>query len=128
MNSDQNVERSVLGLMLLDGEAFTEASELDSDDFYLPSHRVIFNRLVTMDGDGLEIDQVTLVAELVHCGEMDAVGGPGYVADLTTLVPPNSKLKTYLKLLRRHAVARKAIALCDAARGRLEDGVILEKF
>ncbi len=54
-------ERSVLGAILLDNEAFHPAIEtLEPGDFYQDGHRKIFARMVALSEERRAIDLVTL--------------------------------------------------------------------
>ena len=60
-----DVERSILGAILLDNLAYNEAAEhLKPEDFSLDSHRRIFSRMVDWRNLPRPIDLITLVEEL----------------------------------------------------------------
>ena len=81
-------ERSVLGAILIHNDAFNMAAQvIDSADFYRDDHRRIFNCMVSLSERNAAIDFVTLKDELARGGELDAVGGPAYVAGLADGVP-----------------------------------------
>ena len=74
-------ERSVLGAILVHNDAFNLAAQvIDSGDFYRDDHRRIFDCMVALNERNAAIDFVTLKEELSRGGELDAVGGPAYVA------------------------------------------------
>ena len=58
-------ERSILGAILLDNHALNAAIEkVRSDDFFLPQHRQIFERMVQLGEKQQAIDIVTLMEDL----------------------------------------------------------------
>ena len=74
-------ERSVLGAILIHNDAFNLAAQvIDSGDFYRDDHRRIFDCMVALNERNAAIDFVTLKEELSRGGQLDAVGGPAYVA------------------------------------------------
>ena len=76
-----DAERSVLGAILIDNEAFNvAASVIDARAFFRDAHRRIFDRMVALSERSQPIDLVTLKEELERAGELDEVGGPAYIA------------------------------------------------
>ena len=54
-------ERAILGAVILDNEVFDQAAELlVSEDFYLESHRRIYDTIVSLAGASRAIDILTL--------------------------------------------------------------------
>jgi replicative DNA helicase len=81
-------ERSILGAILLDNLACSEAAEhLKPEDFSLDSHRRIFTRMVDLAESSRPIDMITLVEELDRRKELEAVGDVGYISGLVDGVP-----------------------------------------
>lgn len=63
-------ERSILGAVLLDNHALNAAIEkLRTDDFFLPQHRKIFERMVQLGEKQQAIDTITLMEDLTRRGE-----------------------------------------------------------
>src|ERR1041384_7119281 len=70
--SNLDAERSVLGAILLDNRVCNQAMELlRRDDFYLDSHRKLFDRMVSLSEQGRAIDTLTLGEELRRNGEFE---------------------------------------------------------
>src|SRR5262252_1291269 len=83
-----DAEKSVLGAILINNDAFNHAAELiDSRDFFRDAHRRIFDRMVALSERGDAIDFITLKEELSRAGDIEEVGGPAYLAALTDGVP-----------------------------------------
>src|SRR5579862_1215315 len=81
-------ERSILGAVLLDNHALNAAVErLRSDDFFLPQHRSIFERMVQLAEKQQGIDPVTLMEALSLSGELEAAGGVAYLSSLADGLP-----------------------------------------
>ena len=81
-------ERSVLGAILVQNDAFNMAAQvLKSEDFYRDAHRRIFDCMAALSERSHAIDFVTLKEELSRSGNLDEVGGPAYVASLADGVP-----------------------------------------
>ena len=79
-----DAEKTILGAILLDNAAHSEAAErLEADDFSLDSHRRIFIRMSELIDTQRAVDIVTLANELARYKEVEAVGGVAYLASLT---------------------------------------------
>src|ERR1041385_3765879 len=86
--SNLEAERSILGAILLDNAVCNQAIELlKRDDFFLDSHRRIFDKMVALPERGSIIDYITLSDELRRAAEFEQVGGATYIASLVDGVP-----------------------------------------
>ena len=121
MHAEQ-AEKTILGLMLLESRAIRDAEQLDAGDFYFDSHREIVSVLRAMHEQGLRVDTVTTVAELGRRKRLDAVGGAGYIRDLTDGIPRGYGLHSYVRLVREKAALRRVVALCELATARAVAG------
>jgi replicative DNA helicase len=84
MPANVDAEKTILGAILLDKPAHSEAAEkLESDDFSLDSHRRIFLRMSELMNVQRAVDIVTLANELARYKEVESVGGVAYLASLT---------------------------------------------
>jgi replicative DNA helicase len=103
-------EKSVLGAILIQSEAFNHAAELiDSRDFFRDAHRRIFERMVALSERGDAIDFVTLKEELSRGGELEEVGGPAYIASLSDGVPRSANVGYYAKIIKEKSTLRSLI-------------------
>ncbi len=109
--SSVEAERSVLGSILLDNRLCNQAMErLRSDDFYLESHRRIYEKMVSLSEQGRAIDPVTLGEELRRAGEFEQVGGNSYLAALTDSIPRLENIDQYAKIVKGKSTLRRMIA------------------
>ena len=104
-------ERSVLGAILLNNEAFNLAVEaIDTRDFFRDAHRRIFEAMVALAERGDAIDLVTLKESLARSGEIDEVGGPAYIAALVDGVPRSTNVEHYARIIKEKSTLRSLIA------------------
>ena len=104
-------EQSVLGSMLIDAEAVSEASgALKGEDFYSDAHREIFEAMLDIYERGEPVDLVTLVEELRQRGTLDSVGGVSYISDLSMAVPSTANVKYYIRIVEEKSILRQLIA------------------
>lgn len=79
----REAELSVLGAILLDPDAFDVVSaSLKPEAFHAPRHRVVFAAMRALAAASDPIDVVTLSEHLERAGELDGIGGFGYLAEL----------------------------------------------
>src|SRR5262245_39252703 len=91
-----DAERSVLGAILLDNEAFNTAIAIVTPPaFFRDAHRRIFERMIDLTERRNAIDFVTLREELARAGELEEVGGPAYIAALVDGVPRATNVEYY---------------------------------
>jgi len=103
-------ERSVLGAILIQNEAFNTAAEvIDADDFFREAHRRIFDKMVALSERGLPIDFVTLREELTRSGDLEEAGGAAYLSALTDGVPRATNVEHYARIVKEKAVLRSLI-------------------
>ena len=105
-----DAERMILGVILLDNTVVNQAIErLKPDDFFLSSHRRIFERMIQLVEQGRGIDPITLQEELRRGGELETVGGIAYIASLFDGVPRFSNIDSYIKIVKGKSTLRKLI-------------------
>src|SRR5262245_65692261 len=74
-------ERAVLAAVMLGNEAVGRAIEAIGDDaFYRSAHQKIFGAIVALYTRNEPADLITVAEELRKRGELEAIGGPAYLA------------------------------------------------
>lgn len=107
----EEAELSVLGAMLIDGDAVAVALELiDDAAFHREGNRRIFRAMVRLYGRGDVIDAVTLADELKTAGELETSGGMAYLARLVDAVPTAANVSQHCRILRDKSVLRRLIS------------------
>jgi replicative DNA helicase len=107
-------ERSILGAILLDDKAIHSAVEtLRKEDFYLESHRRIFEKMFALTADGTAIDLVTLKNELQRSDELESAGGAAYLASLTDGLPRAVNIEHYAQIVKEKATLRRLIHISN---------------
>jgi len=103
-------ERTVLGAVLVDNQAFNSAAELlTREDFYRDSHRRIYDAMAALAERSQPIDLVTLKDELVRESALEAVGGATYLGGLVDGVPRITSVEHWSRIIKEKAVVRKLI-------------------
>ena len=120
---DLEAERSVLGAMLLEEQAVSEAMALlQADDFYRPQHGRIYEAMVALYERNEPLDEVTVSASLQTRGHLEGAGGQSYLANLTDSVPTAANVSYYAKIVRSRALTRRLINAATAIAGSGYEG------
>lgn len=105
-----DIEASLLGSLLIDGESFIKIADIVSaDDFYDERHRRVFAAMRTLHDKRSPVDILTLSEQLKAEGQLDNVGGAGYLTELTNYVPTAAHLEQYAKVVADKAIRRRLI-------------------
>lgn len=112
--NNTEVERSLLGAMLLSPSAINRALEVlpGPEVFYEPSHRIIFQTILDMFERDQNVDAVTVAEELESQNRLEDAGGSSYLAELVNSVPSHAHAEEYAEVIHDKAVGRRLIETC----------------
>lgn len=117
-----DAEKTILGAILLDNQAHSEAAEkLEADDFSLDSHKRIYLRMSELMDEQRAVDIVTLSHQLARYKEVEAVGGVAYLASLTEGLPRRPVIEEYIRIVKDKSLLRRLMMICSAAIARAAD-------
>jgi len=105
-----DAERGALGSCVLDPRKVDDVADLlRVDDFHADANRKLFAAIVAMHEAGQPIDTVTLRDALKNRGELEAVGGLAYLAEVVNSVPYAANGMYYAQIVRAKAESRRLI-------------------
>lgn len=108
MPANIDAERFILGSILLDDKQLDKVlGRIDSADFALEKHHVIFERIKGMRAREEKIDRVTLANELLRYDELESVDGLSYLVSLDEGLPYLSNLDSYVRIIRDKSTLRR---------------------
>ncbi len=110
----QNIEAeaSLLGALLIDTDAIVKiADSVMPNDFYDARHNRIYEAISQLYEHHEAIDVLTLADKLRNNGNLDSVGGPSYLTELTNFVPTASHVEQYAEIVAQKALRRRLIAV-----------------
>jgi replicative DNA helicase len=102
-----DAEASVLGGIILRNDVLSELDTLETEDFYLHQHKVVFEAMRNLETAQQPIDVVTLDAEIAKRGKSDSVGGIAFLGELALRVPTVDNVIAYAGLVKKAAQVRK---------------------
>lgn len=106
-----DLEKTVLGALMIDKDAFSVVSELLAPEtFYEPRHQKIFNAIRTLNMNENPVDIMTVAEELAREGTLDDVGGSPYIIELSSLVASSAHIEYHAKILQQKYLARQLIS------------------
>lgn len=113
---DLLAEQAVLGSIFISPEKLIMVREFISpDDFYKYSHKVIFRAMITLADRNDAIDAATVRNILDDQGDLQNIGGLGYIVELVNSVPTSANAEFYAKIVSEKAMLRDIISkLTDA--------------
>jgi replicative DNA helicase len=108
--SNIEAERSILGAILLNNDICYQAIELlKREDFFLDTHRRLFDKMILLTERSTPIDLITLSDELKRANEYEQIGGATYISELISGVPRTDTIEPYAKIIKSKARLRQLI-------------------
>jgi len=107
-----DLEEAVLGALMLDKEALTDVIDiLKKESFYKDDHQTIFEAIVDLFQKSEPIDILTFTQELKRRGQLEVVGGPFYIAQLTNRVASSANVEFHARIIAQKHIQRELIKI-----------------
>ncbi len=104
------IERVVIGALLIDKDAFTVVSELiRPETFYDPRHQKMYAAIQQLNYDERPVDIVTVQEELRRLGALEEVGGIDYLVEISSKVASSAHIEYHARILAQKYLARQLI-------------------
>jgi replicative DNA helicase len=104
------LEEAVLGAIMLDKEALPQVLDiLQPESFYLDAHQLIYRAMQSLFERSKPIDLLTVMEQLKLQGELDAIGGAVYLAELTNKVASAANIEYHARILSQKHIQRELI-------------------
>lgn len=105
-----DIEEAVLGALLLEKNAVNDAIDiLQAESFYKPEHQKIFAAILELFANSESIDILSVTERLRKNGELQMVGGPGYIAKLTNRVASAAHVEYHARIISEKHILRSLI-------------------
>lgn len=110
----REVEEYLIGSILVENTLVPEVVDrLDTNDFYYPEIKNIFNAIVKLDKHRQEVDLTSVVDELKRNNLLEASGGVNYLIDLMGSIPSVVNVHAYIQVIREKSVERQLLRTMD---------------
>ena len=125
-----DVEEAVLGAMLGEPTTIDEAMEgLTPGCFYDPRHKMIFEAMSSLVNEHIAIDIITVSDRLRSRGQLEEIGGPVFLADLSQRIGAAAHIEYHIRILKQKAIQRDLItASYDILKESYDDSVNVDEL
>ena len=107
-----DLEEAVLGALMLEKDALTSVIDiLNPESFYKDAHRLIFQAIRRLFERSEPIDILTVTNDLKKTGELDLVGGPFYITQLTNRVASAANIEFHSRIILQKHIQRELIRI-----------------
>ncbi|MFH4354035.1 MAG: replicative DNA helicase [Neisseriaceae bacterium] len=101
-------EQAILGSLLLNNELFYELQTIiTSTDFYIHSHQIIYEAILSLISSQRPADLLTVEDELNKIEELERVGGKSYLIEIISNTPAVTNVVHYAEIIRSKSVMRQ---------------------
>ena len=108
--NDLEAEQSLLGCLFISQDACADIFPMvAANDFYSIAHQKIYSAMLDNYTKDVAVDYVTVAKVLDTKGELEEVGGLGYITDLTNYVPSAANYKHYADIIKNDSILRQII-------------------
>lgn len=105
-----DMEEAVLGAVMLESDAvITVIDLLKQEAFYKESNRKIFLAVKSLSAKEMPVDLYTVTEELKANGELESVGGPVYLSQLTSKVVSAANVEYHARIVAQKYIQRELI-------------------
>lgn len=117
-----DMEEAVLGAVMLEKEAvITILDILRPESFYKDSHRKIFKAISDLNAREYPVDLYTVMEELRAHHELESIGGPVYLAQLTSKVVSAANVEYHARIVAQKYIQRELIRVSTEIQTRSFD-------
>ncbi len=107
-----DLEEAVLGALMLEKDALAAVIDiLKPEIFYKDAHQQIFSAIQRLFSKSEPIDILTVTNELKRSGELEIVGGPFYITQLTNRVASAANVEYHARILLQKYIQRSLIGI-----------------
>ena len=107
---DLEAEKAVLSALLLENNAIHSVlNEIRPEDFYHPSHQLIYTAMLALQDENEPVDLHTLSDHLNAQKKLDAVGGLVFLSELADYEATAANVLHHAKIVRDKALKRNLI-------------------
>jgi len=108
--------------MLLDAVAISDATaKLRAEDFSLDSHQRIYHVILELLAANHAVDFLTVQDALAKKRELEAIGGPAYLAYLTEGIPRNLNIESYVRIVKDKSLLRQLMSIFSEGMAQASD-------
>ena len=116
----RELEEAVLGALMLEKDAYSIVSEiLKPECFYEKAHEKIYAAIVDLALSQRPVDMLTVTEQLKKRGELEDVGGPFYISQLTSKVASSAHIEYHARTTAPKYLAIELISFTSIIQGKV---------
>lgn len=118
-------EEAVLGALMIEKDAYSLVSEiLKPQSFYEIKHQKIYQAIQNLSIAQNPVDIITVTEELRKQGDLELVGGPFYITQLSSKVVSSANIEYHARIIAQKHLARELISYTSRIQTRAFDETI----
>ena len=119
------IERAVLGAMLIDKDAYAVVCEmLYPESFYEPRNQMIYSAIRDLSMAERPVDVLTVTEQLSKNGTLEEAGGPAYIAEISSRVATSANVDYHARIIAQKFLARQLIQFAGSIETKAFDETI----
>ncbi len=104
------LEEAVLGAVMLDKDALAIVLDiLRPESFYSDAHQLVYRAMLRLFEKTQPVDLLTVTEELKKSGDLEKVGGPYYLVELTNRVASAANIEYHARIISQKHIQRELI-------------------
>ena len=104
------MEKAVLGALMIDKDAYLEVCDLlRPESFYEPRNQMVYEAIMKLSIEESPVDVLTVTDKLGKMGKLEDVGGPGYIAELSSRVASSANIEYHANVVAEKYLSRQMI-------------------
>lgn len=116
------LEEAVLGALLIESKAYLDVENiLQPDHFYVEANRIIYKAILQLVATRKPVDMLTVAEYLKSSGELESIGGPVYISQLSDKVASAAHIVYHAQIVQQKAKARDVIRIASEIAAKAYD-------
>ena len=117
-----DLEEAVLGALMIEKDAFSQVSEiLRPESFYEHRNQLIFKAISDLALKEKPVDILTVKEQLEKNDELEEVGGPFYITELSSRVASSAHIEYHAQIIAQKYLARQLISYTSGIQSKAFD-------
>ncbi|RLD63124.1 MAG: replicative DNA helicase [Bacteroidetes bacterium] len=117
-----DIEQAILGALMLEKDAILSVIDiLKPNSFYRDAHNKIYQAILDLSTNDKAIDILTVTEELRNKSELDEIGGPFYITQLTNRVASAAHIEYHARIVAQKFIQRELIRISSEIQKRAFD-------
>ena len=118
-------EEAVLGALMIEQDAYSQVSEiLRPESFYDHRHQLIYEAIRTLNLQQKPVDILTVTEQLRSRGDLEEVGGPFYITQLSGKVASSAHIEYHARIIAQKFLARELITFTSLVQTKAFDTTV----